>query len=105
MKKVRIRVIGKRNEKRKGLFWSLACFFFALSTLYVYYVNTTAMNGVKWKDADIQASVTGSVISDLEANYLKEKRKVTLRLATELGFEDAKKVTFLSERPIEVSVR
>jgi len=106
VKKIRIqRVTGKVNEKYKGLFWGLVCSFFALSVLYVYYVNTAAMNGVAWEDTARQARVTESTISELESTYLSQKRTVTLALASELGFENTKRVTFLTPRPVEVSVR
>jgi len=105
VKNFKIRVHKKTDEKRKGVFWFLTCSLFVLSTLYVYYVNTAAMNGVKWEEAARQSRVTESAISDLEATYLSEKRTVTLARATELGFESTRRVTFLTEHPIEVSVR
>lgn len=105
MKIVAKKAIQKVDERRKGLFWLLTCSLFSLSSLYVYYVNTVAMNGVRWENAAKQASAVESAVSELESNYLSEKRTITLALAERLGFEDAKKVTFLSERATEVSLR
>lgn len=105
MKFVSKKAIQKIDERRKGMFWSLVCLLFALSTLYVYYVNTAALNGVRWEDAAKKTSAAEVTVSELEGKYLSQKKTVTLALASSLGFEDATRVTFLTDKRVEVSVR
>lgn len=104
MKNTTRKTIEKIDERRKGLFWALTCFLFALSTMYVYYVNTAALNGVRWEEAERRTADLETEVSRLEGRYLSIQKGITLAHATELGFVDARGVVFLRGMP-KVSLR
>src|SRR3989344_533633 len=104
MKLVSKKAMQKIEERRKGIFWSLACLLFALSTLYVYYVNTAAMNGVRWQEAEQKTVSLGAEVSRVEGKFLTMKKSVTLARAADMGFVDARGIVFLSGTP-KVSLR
>ena len=99
------RNIGKHEEHRKGLFWSFACLLFALASLYVYFVNTAALHGVKWQETAKKTNGVRMSTSELEGTYLAKKRNITLALAAELGFEEPRNVMFVSKHQSAVSLR
>jgi len=99
MKLVSKKALQKIEHRRKGIFQSLVCLFFVLSTVYVYYVNTAALNGVRWKDAEQNAAALQAEVSRLEGKYLSVKKSVTLARAADMGFVDARGIVFLSGAP------
>lgn len=90
----------KPNERKKTLFWSLACLFFATVSLYVYLVNAAAWNGVGWRDAAEETAALSGRVAELESHYLSLQQGVTLKAAYARGFEDARFVRFISARKV-----
>lgn len=87
----------KRLDKHsKGLFWSLACLLLLMTSVYIYLVNTAALNGVYRGKAEQKVTSVGAEVSELESRYLSLKQSVTLSLAYARGFEDVKTVKFIS---------
>ena len=105
MKVISKKIQQRTHERRKLLFWSLACLTFTFTSLYVYFVNATALNGVRWEEAVRKTSESGATVSRLESDYLSLKRRITLAFAHERGFTDANTVTFISENGGVVSLR
>lgn len=95
----------KKNLKRferhsKGLFWSLTCLLFLVTSFYVYLMNTMAQNGVRWENGEKEATSVSATVSELESQYLSLKQSVTLSMAYERGFEDVKTVRFISAKKV-----
>lgn len=88
------------NKNGKSLFWSLTCLLFLLTSLYVYLMNTTALNGVRWEGGEKKVTSVGATVSELESQYLSLKQSVTLSMAYGRGFEDVKTVRFISARKV-----
>jgi len=84
------------NKNGKSLFWSLACLLLAVTSVYIYLVNTAALNGVYRGKAEQNVTSVGATVSELESRYLSLKQSVTLSLAYARGFEDVKAVKFIS---------
>lgn len=93
------------ETKRKAVFWSLLCALFVLSSLYVYFVNTAALNAVRLGKAAFERSGMRTRISGLEEGYLSRKQNVTLSLAYRAGFEDARAVRFIGRKSIGILPR
>ncbi len=88
------------SGNRKGLFWSLFAVLILLASWYIYLVNTTALNGVRWSSNSTKVSELQGTVSELESSYLSLKRTITLSLAYDEGFEDARAVTFVSAKTL-----
>ena len=88
------------NKNGKVLFWSFACLLLLLLTGYVYLINTTTQNGVRWGKTEQTIASLGAKVSELESRYLSLKQSVTLSMAYARGFEDVKAVKFISARKI-----
>lgn len=73
----------------------MMCLLLLTTACYVYLVNTTAMNGVRWGQAQQSTTAISSRVSALESTYLSLKQSVTLPLAYAKGFADVKHVTFI----------
>jgi hypothetical protein len=97
--KLQMKNTKKISGRQKGALWSLFFLLFALSTLYVYYVNTAALNGVRWKEAKQSATALQAEVSQLESSYLSLKKGVTLARASDLGFINVPGVVFLKGAP------
>lgn len=91
--------------KRKTLFWSLTCALVVLSSLYIYFVNTAALNAVRLGRSAALRSALYTAVSEHEGAYLARKRQVTLSLAYRAGFEDARAVRFLGSKSVGVLSR
>lgn len=94
-----MRISQKKMERvagqRKMLFWSLTCLFFAVTSLYVYLINTAAWHGIRWKKTSQALTELTARVSELESSYLSLKKSVTLPLAYAMGFEDVRAVRFI----------
>ncbi len=98
MKKKYKNFIQKIDEYRKGLFLLFLVAFFVFISGYIYLVNTAARNGVRWSAVEKEISTARGTVSELESSYLSLKRDITLSLAYDEGFEDARGVTFVSSK-------
>lgn len=105
MKLVSKKTTKKLGERKKTLFWSLACLLLALSSLYIFFVNTAAVNAVGVGKAAAERDVLRAPIGELETAYLARKQQVTLSLAYRAGFEDARAVRFLGRKSVGVLSR
>ena|SRR3989338_1160753 len=83
------------DKNGKGFFWSFACLLLLVVSCYIYLMNTTAQNGVRWGNAERDIISHGAAVSELESKYLSLKQSVTLSLAYAHGFEDVKTVKFI----------
>lgn len=100
------RKISRRIEERqKGFFWLFAGLLFASASLYVYFVNTAALNAARWRDMEQKISSVSAIVGELETSYLSVKQGVTLSLAYQNGFEDARGVKFISAKKLGAVVR
>ncbi|HCB35142.1 MAG: hypothetical protein A2W52_04830 [Candidatus Taylorbacteria bacterium RIFCSPHIGHO2_02_49_25] len=100
MKKTVHKNIRQLLKRGKGIFWSLVCLSFLVSSYYVYLMNTAALNGARWNGAETETALLGEKVSELESEYLSLKQSVTLSVAYERGFEDVKAVRFISGRKV-----
>ncbi|MBL4644556.1 MAG: hypothetical protein JKX80_01685 [Candidatus Pacebacteria bacterium] len=57
-----------------------------LGVLYIYFLGTAVVHAVERKETQSAIAQASSRIADLEVSYLKGKNKITLDLATDLGF-------------------
>ena len=92
--------LKKIDRYSKGLFWLFTCLLLLTTSMYVYLVNTAAVNGVRWGDAEQELGSLGATVSELESKYLSLKRSVTLATAYEKGFEDVRTVTFINTQKV-----
>ncbi len=88
------------DKNGKAVFWSLAGLLLFITSCYIYFVNTAALNGVRWEKADEGVSSLGAKIAELESKYLSLKQSVTLSLAHTRGFEDVGIVKFISTQKV-----
>lgn len=88
------------NRNKKNLFWSLACLLLLTTSFYIYLLNTAALNGVRWKNAEEEIASLGAVVSEHESYFLALKQSVTLKMAYAKGFEDVRAVTFIPVRKV-----
>ncbi len=86
----------------KSVFWSLACLVLFVTSFYIYLVNTTALNGVRWGSARREMASIEASVSELESQFLSLKRTITIALAYERGFEDIKVVKFISTEKVGI---
>lgn len=93
------------SERRKQFFWLFAGLLFAFVSLYVYLVNTAAVNAARWRETEQKISSSAAAVGELETSYLSLKQGVTLSLAYQKGFEDARAVRFISGKTIGAIVR
>lgn len=92
------------QKNRKNIFWSLTCLFLLATSFYIYLMNTAALNGVRWRNAEEKIASLGATVSEFESYYLSLKQSVTLKTAYARGFEDVKAVTFIPARKVGVVV-
>ncbi len=78
----------------------MACMVLFAASFYVYLINTTSMNGVKWREAETNVSTYGAAISELESTYFSLKHSVTIGMAYARGFENVKVVRFISAQKV-----
>ncbi|MDO8564531.1 MAG: hypothetical protein Q7R88_00900 [bacterium] len=102
MRKIVQNNIERIDNHRQWLFWVFASIFFLFSALYVYFVNTTTLNGVRWREAEGKSEALSARMASLETTYLSQKRKVTLTAAYTLGFEEARGVRFVTQKTLGV---
>lgn len=88
------------QKNRKNIFWSLACLLLLTTSFYIYLMNTAALNGVRWKNAEEEIASLGAVVSEYESYYLSLKQSVTLKTAYAKGFEDVRAVKFIPVRKV-----
>lgn len=101
-----VRKISKQGQElQKRLFWFFAGLLFASVSLYVYFVNTAALNAAHWRDMEQKISSVSGTVGELETSYLSLKQGVTLSLAYQKGFEDARGVKFISAKTLGAVVR
>jgi len=86
------------NQIEKKLFWFFSVALFSSFFFYAYFVNQTILNIVERENFEEEIAVLNSEISELEANYLDLKNKITLDYAHSLGFSDAKNIKFASNK-------
>ncbi|MEK7170173.1 MAG: hypothetical protein AAB767_02710 [Patescibacteria group bacterium] len=90
----------KIEEHGKGVFWTLACLVLLVTSFYVYLLNTTSENGVRWGKVEKEIASFGADISELESRYLSLKQSVTLKVAYDKGFRDVQTVRFISTQKV-----
>ena len=90
------------EQHGKSVFWSLTGLLLLVVSLYVYLVNTAAMNGVRWGHVQQETAELEARLSELEAKYLSLKQSVTLASAYENGFQDVTEVTFINTHKVGI---
>ena len=93
------------EKNGKGIFWSLTCLLLLANFLYVYFVNTAALNGVRFGKAQHEIAILGANASELESHYFSLQKLVTLSLAYERGFQDVTAVRFISAKTVGTVAR
>ncbi len=78
----------------------MTCLLLLVTSVYIYLINTAALNGVRWGRAEQDITSVGTTVSDLESQYLSLKQSVTLSMAYARGFEDVKVVKFIATEKV-----
>ena len=104
MKKVE-KNLKRLDKNGKTIFWTVTCLLLFAVSSYIYFVNTAAMNGVRYGKIEQDMVAIGASVSDLESRYLSLQESVTLPLAYSRGFEDVRAVTFISAKTVGTVAR
>ena len=70
-----------------------------VTSFYVYLLNTTSENGVRWGKVERKSPRSGRTFQS-ESRYLSLKQSVTLKVAYDKGFRDVQTVRFISTQKV-----
>lgn len=92
----------KAKVQESGLFWPVIGLVVVTAVFYIYCVNRTVMlvaqrNTVESSISDFRAEIT-----NLEKAYMNETSKVTLSVATALGYGEASKTIYIPKKSVSV---
>jgi hypothetical protein len=96
IKKIKINtaVIDRNLDKR--MFLAVVGVFFALLSLYVFFVGKTVINIIGRKTAESEMRALSSSVSNMEIDYMTLAKNIDLDMAQTLGFKEPKDVYFAS---------
>lgn len=80
----------------KRMFYFFAVLICILALLYTYFVSATVFNIVERKQFQEKSQLMLSNIGKLQLQYLEKNSKISLELASSLGFQKLDKVYFTS---------
>jgi len=84
----------------------MAVLIFCLAAIYVYFVNKTVWNIATREKLQADIVAYNSKLGQQEFAYISSKNKVTMEMATSLGFASPERVAFVTrEIPRTVAVR
>ncbi|KKW01672.1 MAG: hypothetical protein UY36_C0018G0004 [Parcubacteria group bacterium GW2011_GWA1_49_11] len=86
--------MGYYNRVR--LFWVLAAISVLSLGIYVYAINTIARNIAARQDLERQMIKVSADLDSLEFAYIGLKNNITIELARNYGFEEAKSPLYVS---------
>ncbi len=85
----------RNDSRRKKLFAVLSFSLVSLVGGYISLVNMTAWNGAFWQREEQKVLAASNALAQLESEYLVRKQRITLALAYQSGFQDARFVVFV----------
>lgn len=92
--RIKAKVISYENRVR--FFWTLAAICLALLFVYIYSINATARNIAERQSWERQMARINSELNSLEFTYIELKNDVTLELAHQYGFREARNPLYVS---------
>lgn len=96
-------LVGYDNRVR--LFWTLVTVSLLSLFVYIYAINATARHIADRQNRERQITKISADLNSLEFAYIELKNNVTLELAYEYGFREAKSPLFVSRaRPVSLTI-
>lgn len=89
----------------RRLFFLFTALFLILLFLYMYLINATVRNVVQYGQLEAQNSALSVQVDSLQSNYIAEKSAISLSVAYNEGYQDARSPQFISSAvPVGPSV-
>ncbi|HEY4528585.1 MAG TPA: hypothetical protein VJJ48_02045 [Candidatus Paceibacterota bacterium] len=92
----KVKVISIEESSRRYIFLALVGIMAFSAMTYVYGINSIAKNTALRAGLEEQVGEAGNELSKLEFQYISLKSKVTLQLAEQYGFKEAKNPIYVS---------
>jgi hypothetical protein len=83
-------------ERRVRLFWILVSVSMLSFLVYIYAINATSRNIARGDDLERQLAEMSADINTLEFSYIELKNDITLELARDYGFKEARTPLYVS---------
>ncbi|PJA37087.1 MAG: hypothetical protein CO183_00130, partial [Candidatus Zambryskibacteria bacterium CG_4_9_14_3_um_filter_42_9] len=83
-------------DKRILLFWSLVAVSIFSLFIYIYAINATARNIAVRQDLEKKIVAISANLNSLEFSYIELRNNVTIELARQHGFTEAKSPLYVS---------
>lgn len=103
MKKAKPVTTVYKEESR--LFYVALFTCLAVFVAYMYFVSASVMHVVMRKEVDSQIAEVGSMVSQLEAEYIEEQHLVSNEIAVQSGYVVADTKIFIDRTPTLVLSR
>lgn len=88
--------------------WSIPIGALLVSVLlisYITFVSLTTIKSASRRDAELKIASITEKISSMENELAKIETNITPKLAESMGFLEAKKIQYLSNKPIKAAFR
>ncbi|HLP43970.1 MAG TPA: hypothetical protein VK145_01710 [Candidatus Nanoarchaeia archaeon] len=92
----------KARVQDGGLFWPLVGLVIITAVFYVYCVNRTVILVAERNKIETSINEHRAEITNLEADYMDQTSKITLEVATALGYGEASRTIYVQKKAVSV---
>lgn len=89
----------KRIDDRT-MFWSLIIGLVAMSVFYIFAVNKTVIFVAERDSVETKVASLRIDIAELDSQYIAYRNKITMDLASSLGYKEAKQTSFVPKKAV-----
>ncbi len=95
-----LKKIGETAGIERKIFYGIVVLIMVVAFFYGFFVQQTIKNVVSREKTIKDTRELGSVIGDLESQYISLKNNITLDFAYAQGFKDAVKTEYISKKAL-----
>lgn len=100
---LRSRIIAHTDGNK--IFWMMISAIVLMAAFYVYSVNSAVISVAQRNSVETKISATKTDLAQLESKYISGKSKITMELATSLGYTPAVSVAYVSKKSVSLLSR